>query len=173
MTHFGECAALGISASKCADINLEPDINFDFGTNTGRALEIAKVTSPEQLAEEFPDIASKVFPTDPNTGEILAYRPQKDSLIESLEGFILANPAVCSEQYPCEGIQKRYLINPVEVDERENLDIQWFSTMPVEPEPTGETSKTVGLIENIKNKYLKLSTKQKAAGAVALGVVLF
>ena len=79
MTHFLACANEGISASKCADMDFQSSGNdllsgFDFGTNTGLALDLRRISSPAELAEQYPQIAQEVFPTD-QLGNIIAYRP--------------------------------------------------------------------------------------------------
>lgn len=147
MTDTIEHGRLQAAESLAADI-----AKFDFGTNTGRALELAKVTTNKQLIEEFPDIAGKVFPTDPRTGEILSLGDIKISLELN---------RVVKEVNPTE--IKNETFQSAVVNERENVledPISRHGFFVIE-ETVTTTPKT------------GLSNKQKAAGLGILGAVLF
>ena len=145
MTHFGECADLGISASKCAD-NLfqssgeDVSSGFDFGTNTGRALELRLIKSPEELAQKYPDIASKVFPMD-QYNNIIAYRPlQNGGKLEEFRDELAAKE-------------------------------EWYLSVPVIQEEIPELP-TKGIINSIKEKISNASNNEKLAGVGILAAVL-
>ena len=61
---------------QAAESLAEAIASFDFGTNTGSALGLAQITSPEELAQKYPDIVRQVFPTDQFVN-IIAYRPEE------------------------------------------------------------------------------------------------
>lgn len=150
MTDTIEHGRLQAAESLAADI-----ASFDFGTNTGKALELAQVSSPEELAQKFPDIAQKVFPTDPRTGEILAYRPP---LIDSHQ----VAKRVVTEVNPSSVVTDTFQSSIV--NERENVLEDPFTRQgPFVVEETGITPTITG----------KLSNKQKAAGLGILAAVLF
>ncbi len=134
--------------------SLEADIaSFDFGTNTGSALELAQVTTNKELIEEFPDIAKKVFPTDPRTGEILS--------LDDINISLALNRAVKSVN-PTE--IKNETFQSAVVNERENVledPISRQGFFVIEETVTTTIPKT------------GLSNKQKAAGLGILGAVLF
>ena len=155
MTHFLACANEGISASKCADMNLE-ETGFDFGTNTGLALDLRNISSPEELAGRFPQIAQEVFPTD-RLGNIIAYRPQEASL------------------FRVEATKEFNEPNPVSVNEREESN--WTQEVPVIVEQgltEEQVVKTLNVIDELKKRLSGASTNEKLAGAgIGLGILRF
>ena len=161
MTHFLKCANEGISASKCADNEFQSsgdDISsgFDFGTNTGLALDLREILSPEELAKKYPQIDRTVFPTDKN-GNIIAYRPQEASL------------------FRVEATKEFNEINPVSVNEREEFN--WTQEVPVIVEQgltEEQVVKTLNVIDELKKRLSGASTNEKLAGAgVGLGILRF
>ena len=161
MTHFLACANEGISASKCADMDFQADekvttFPFDFGTNTGLALELRKIKSPEELAQKYPQIAQTVFPTD-RLGNIIAYRPQEASLFRVEAAKEFNEP------------------NPVSVNEREESN--WTEQVPVIVEPSlteEQIAKTLNVIDELKKRLSGASNNEKLAGAgIGLGILRF
>ena len=155
MTHFLACANEGISASKCADMNLE-ETGFNFGTNTGLALDLRNISSPEELAQKYPQIAQTVFPTD-RLGNIIAYRPQEASL------------------FRVEATKEFNEINPVSVNEREESN--WTQEAPVIVEQgltEEQVVKTLNVIDELKKRLSGASNNEKLAGAgIGLGILRF
>lgn len=150
MTDTIEHGRLQAAESLAADI-----ARFDFGTNTGRALELAQVKNQRELIEEFPDIAKNVFPTDPRTGEILP--------LEDINIALALNRTV--EEVNPLAIRTATFESAV-VDERENvLEDPWFRQGYFVVEETMTPVKptiTTGL-----------TNKQKAGGLGILGALLF
>jgi len=125
--------------------------NFDFGTNTGRALELRDITSPEELALRYPDIAQKVFPTD-QFGNIIGYRPADRTKQIELRNLL----------------KERELIYTIQVNEREDTTRNQERTVPVMIESKVSAPPT-GIINQIENKWGDSSNTEKLS---VIGIVV-